>query len=142
MTVDDHVVTAVSITVDWQDRIRWQDYALCHDRQDIFELPHVNGEIGESGPKQHAALRDFLDEKLPVARAICNDCPVFDACWAQAYETLPVGVIRAGAPMSTYVEAQRKKKLERSLADHQRHIRNRLRGDEAGSDPGSVGTQA
>lgn len=115
----------LSVSVDWADIIRWQDQALCHGMEDVFDFRRFSGEIGDSDKTTRAELREEVREKKRLAEPICFSCPVFNECWFDAYARLPVSVFQAGAALTSGAEEQRRLRLEEALIKQQNWYRNK-----------------
>lgn len=111
--------------VDSADVVRWQDEALCIGHQATFDLSRYSGEIGESDRRTRAELKQEVREKRELAEPICFECPVYNECWFDAYNHLPVSVIQAGAVLTSAAEGRRKRQLEEALIRQQDWIRKR-----------------
>lgn len=110
---------------DWEEIVRWQDLGLCHGMTDLFDFRRFSGEIGDSNKASRRELRDEVREKKKRAEPICFECPVFNECWFDAYERLPISVFQAGAALTSAAEEQRRARLEESLVKQQSWFRNK-----------------
>ena len=90
-----------------EDVRTWKDRALCHGLSAIFDLEE------SAGITKIPVIRSRAENKarLQVARELCDDCPVFQECWNDAWENDAVGVIRAGTALGSDVLAIRRKRL-------------------------------
>ena len=133
MRDDEGVGTAYQLELgtdytDWEEIVRWQDLALCHGMEDLFDFRRFSGEIGDSAKGKREELRNEIRDKKEIAEPICFECPVFNECWFDAYERLPVSVFQAGAALTSASEERRKATLEESLIRQQSwHRRKSIR---------------
>lgn len=93
----------------------WTFHALCHGMYDVFDL-QINQNF-----QQHEDQKLENNYRARAAQPICFECPVFTECHEDALERLPVGVIQAGARLSSPFGKQREKALLRAHIKWQEH---------------------
>ncbi|QGJ93010.1 hypothetical protein PBI_CHIDIEBERE_124 [Gordonia phage Chidiebere] len=104
---DDEFENLQILTGGERDVDTWRDEGRCQNLYPVYDLPDR-----EDTPSRRQRMK-INREHLSVARPICFECPVFTACWDDAYDNIDItlGVIRAGALLNSEVKNQRLKRL-------------------------------
>lgn len=124
------------------DEERWQDKALCHGAESLFDIPddtEVDYDYLLEDPvarkQYHRARAEEVQYRRRAAKKLCYECPVFQECWDDAFhgpdgKVPDYGVIRAATALTNWFAVKREAALIVSLAKYDEHMERKKKRDE------------